>query len=388
MRKCLVFNYSEIGLKKGNRKYFEDQLFNHLRIVAKRWGLGKFKSYRGRFLLFLDDVSETQKIVNDFQKVFGLTTVFEGYFIERDFDKALEVSQLLLEGAKTFKVAAKRVDKKFSPGSMDININFGADILEAMPHLKVDVKTPDVMLFFEVFTDGFLIFRKSVSAYGGLPYGTAGKVVSMLSGGIDSPVATWMMMKRSCEVIPVHFHTPPYTGEGSLEKVKELARILAAYTPKGLNLHVVNMTALQIAIKKFGKQKHITLLSRRIMARISMEIARQENALGIITGEAMSQVASQTLQNLNCVDSLYELPVYRPLIGFDKVEIIDRAQQIGTFTSSIRPEVDCCQLFSPSHPETKGKPDIIAADEEKVLNALNGEFPYEVECFHIQPSYG
>lgn len=383
MRKCLVFNYSEIGLKKGNRKYFEDRLFDHLRIVAKKWGLGKFKGYRGRFILFLDGIDNTQPVINDFQKVFGLTSVFTGYFIERDFDKALEVSKILLENASTFKVAAKRIDKSFTPGSMDINVNFGADILDAMPHLKVDVRKPDVMLFFEVFPDGFLIFRHSVSAYGGLPYGTAGKVVSMLSGGIDSPVATWMMMKRGCSVIPVHFHTPPYTGEGSLDKVKELARIIAQYSPHGLKLHIVNMTKLQIAIKKYGRQKNITLLSRRIMAKISMEIALEEGALGIVTGEAMSQVASQTLQNLNCVNDIYTLPVFRPLIGFDKNEIIEKAKQIDTFETSIRPEVDCCQLFSPSHPETKGKPEIIIQDEEKVLKTFEGEFPYEVEVIRI-----
>lgn len=384
MRKCLVFNYSEIGLKKGNRKYFEEKLYEHLRIVAKRWNLGKFKNYRGRYMLFLDDIDNIQPVIDDFQKIFGLTSVFTGYFTERSFETALVASQDLLKHAATFKVAAKRIDKSFTPGSMDINANFGGEILEAMPHLKVDVRKPDVMLHFEVFHDGFLIFRHAVSACGGLPYGTSGKVVSMLSGGIDSPVATWMMMKRGCDIIPVHFHTPPYTGDGSLDKVIELAKILAKYTRKGLKLHVVNMTQLQIAIKKHGKQKNITLLSRRVMARISMEIALKEKALGIVTGEALSQVASQTIHNLNCVNDIYTLPAFRPLIGFDKVEIIERAQKIGTFDTSIRPEVDCCQLFSPSHPETKGKPQIILADETHVLKTFDGEFPYEVDIIEIE----
>jgi thiamine biosynthesis protein ThiI len=382
MQKCIVFNYTEIGLKKGNRKYFENLLFDNLKKVGKKYNLTDFKRYRGRYILFYPPEIETEQLLKDFSKIFGINNIFIGYFIDRNFDTALEVSKELLKNSKTFKVSAKRIDKTFTPNSMEININFGAEILEALPDLKVDVKTPETLLHFEVFKDGFLIYKFEISGYSGLPYGSAGKAISLLSGGIDSPVATWMMMKRGCKIIPIHFHTPPYTGEGSLEKVKKLAKILAAYTPDGFNLYIVNMTKLQIAIKKYARQKNITILSRRIMAKIAMEIAEKEKALAIITGEALSQVASQTLDNLNCVNDVYKLPVFRPLIGFDKNEIIEKAKQIGTYETSIGKEIDCCHLFSPSHPETKGKPHIIKADEEFVFEKLD-EFSYEVDILKI-----
>jgi thiamine biosynthesis protein ThiI len=383
MKKCIVFNYTEIGLKKGNRKYFESILFNHLKKVAGKYNLKDFKNYRGRYILFYPPSFNTEIMLNDFSKIFGLNNIFTGYFIERDFKKALEVSKILLKNAKTFKIAAKRIDKTFNPNSMKININFGADILETMPELKVDVKNPEILLHFEIFKDGFLIFKHHTKAFGGLPYGTAGKVISLLSGGIDSPVATWMMMKRGCEIIPIHFHTPPYTGEASVEKVKNLAKILSSYTPKPFKLHIVNMTKLQIAIKKYAREKNITILSRRVMAKIAMEIAKKNNALAIVTGEALSQVASQTLHNLNSVNDVYSLPVFRPLIGFDKNEIIEKAKIIGTYETSIGKEIDCCHLFSPSHPETKGKPDIIIEDEKFVFNKINNEFDYDVEIIEI-----
>lgn len=387
MQKCLIFNYSEIGLKKGNRQYFEDVLLGHLRKVANKYNLSDFKRYRGRYVLFLKGNQNEIKMANDFKKVFGLANVFTGYFTDKNLDATMQVIPELLENSKTFKIAARRADKTFPLNSMAINVELGARVLEKINNICVDVKNPETLIHVEVYKDGFLVFKHLVNCFQGLPAGCAGKAVSLFSGGIDSPVAVWMMMKRGCDVIPVHFHTPPYTGEGSIDKVKNLCKVLSEYAFKPVTLYLVNITNLQLAVKKYAKQKYITILTRRIMGKIANEIAEKEQARAIITGEALSQVASQTMENINCVNEVYKLPVFRPLIGFDKYEIIDIAKKIGTFNISVLPETDCCHLFSPSHPETRGNLEKILEAETEIMRHFDNKLDYDFDVVKILPDY-
>ncbi len=387
MQKCLIFNYSEIGLKKGNRQYFEDVLLGHLRKVANKYNLNDFKRYRGRYVLFLKDNHNETVIAKDFKKVFGLANVFGGYFTEKDLDATMQVIPELLGDSRTFKIAARRTDKTFPLNSMAINVELGARVLEKIDNIRVDVKDPEIVIHVEVYKDGFLVFKHLENCFQGLPVGSSGKAVSLFSGGIDSPVAVWMMMKRGCEVIPIHFHTPPYTGDGSIEKVKNLCKVLSEYALKPISLYLVNITNMQLAVKKFAKQKYITILTRRIMGKISSEIAVKEDANAIITGEALSQVASQTIENINCVNAVFKLPVFRPLIGFDKYEIINIAKKIGTFNISILPETDCCHIFSPSHPETRGNLEKIIEAETEVMHHFDNNLEYEFEVVKIFPDY-
>jgi thiamine biosynthesis protein ThiI len=382
-----MFNYSEIGLKKGNRQYFEDVLFGQLRKVALKHNLNRFKRYRGRYVLFLPADANEEFIAKDFKKIFGLSNVFGGFFTEKDFSKAIKLIPDLLKDCKTFKIAARRADKSFHMNSMQINTEAGAFVLEKLKNIKVDVVHPEITIHFEVYKDGFLILKHLESCFQGLPVGSSGKAVSLFSGGIDSPVAVWMMMKRGCEVIPIHFHTPPYTGEGSLNKVKNLCKVLSEYALKPMELYIVNITELQLAVKRYGKHKMGTILIRRIMGKIASEIAEKEQAGAIITGEALSQVASQTLENIICVNEVFKLPVFRPLIGFDKYEIIEKAKMIGTYDISIQPEIDCCHLFSPSHPETKGKLEKILEEEKKVMIHFDNKLKYEIEKVKIFSDY-
>ena len=384
MKKFLIISFGEITLKKNNRSFFEKILANHINIVLKNYHLHLIKEKRGRCIIFIDDTFEITELLQELRNIFGIKNIYEGYQIARDLDTALEGCVRLLGKTKTYKVRARRTDKSYPLCSIEINNKLGELINKRIDDIKVDVHKPEVLLNLEVYHSYFLVYKKVVTGVGGLPYSCSGKVVSLLSSGIDSPAASWMMMKRGCEVIFVHFHTPPYTGENSILKVKDLVHKLALYSFLPLRLYMVNITALQIAIKKFCKEKHITIITRRMMGKITQHIADLENAKGIVTGEAMAQVASQTLYNLYCVNDVYKLPVLRPLIGFDKEDIINLARKIGTYDISIREGDDCCALFSPKHPETKGKLDMVMEDEKIVMNELGNILPYNYEICDIQ----
>ncbi|MGA1862985.1 tRNA 4-thiouridine(8) synthase ThiI [Deferribacter thermophilus] len=388
MKKILVFNYSEISLKKKNRKFFEDKLYHHINNIAKHFNLGKTWFIRGRFYLEIYNESQLQKSLEYFEKIFGIQSIFLGYKTDKDFDKICLAAKALTtekKGVKTFKINAKRADKSFPINSMEINRELGGYILDNYPELTVDVHNPDMEIIVEIHKNFSFIMTKIIDCIGGLPYGSAGKVVSLLSGGIDSPVATWLMMKRGCEVVPLHFYTPPYTGNKLTDKIERLVKTLSLYSVNGITLYMINFTQIQIAIKKYAHDKFTTILSRRFMLKIANEIATNLNALGIITGDALGQVASQTLENLYCVNEASNLPVFRPLIGFDKQEIENLAKKIGTYPISIEEGIDCCHLFSPKNPETRGKIDMVKEEEEKVLKALNYDLPFEVETKHLTP---
>ncbi|KAA0258555.1 tRNA 4-thiouridine(8) synthase ThiI [Deferribacter autotrophicus] len=386
MKKVLVFNYSEISLKKKNRKYFEDKVFAHIKKIADFYSLGKTKSLRGRFYIEVRNEENLDSATDRFQKVFGLQSVFLGYKTEKEVEKLVETaSKLVKEQDNTFKIKAKRTDKSFKLNSMELNQIVGSKILELFPKLNVDVHHPDAELIVEIHKDFAFVMRKLFSCSKGLPYASSGKVVTLLSGGIDSPVATWMMMKRGCEVIPVHFHTPPYTGDSLVKKIKDIAKVLSYYANEEINLHLVNFTEIQVAIKKFADDKFTTILSRRFMLKIAEEIAVKNGAKGIVTGDALGQVASQTLENIMCINEVAKLPVLRPLIGFDKDEIENIAKKIRTYEISITEGIDCCHLFSPKNPETKGKIDAVVAEERKVIDALGEKIPYNYEIVKISP---
>ncbi|MGA1845644.1 tRNA uracil 4-sulfurtransferase ThiI [Deferribacter abyssi] len=388
MKKVLVFNYSEISLKKKNRKYFEEKVFFHIKKIADFYLLGKTRFLRGRFYIEVNNEEKLNRAVDRFRNVFGLQSVFLGYKTEKEIENLVEAaSKLISEQDNSFKIKSKRTDKSFKLNSMELNQIIGSKILEIFPKLNVNVHRPDAELIIEIHKDFAFVMKKLFNCSKGLPYASSGKVVTLLSGGIDSPVATWMMMKRGCEIIPVHFHTPPYTGATLIEKIKNIVRSLSYYADKEISLHLVNFTDIQVAIKKFAHDKFTTILSRRFMLKIAEEIAIQNDAKGIVTGDALGQVASQTLENIMCINEVVKLPVLRPLIGFDKDEIEGIAKKIKTYEISIMDGVDCCHLFSPKNPETRGKIETVIAEEQKVIDALNGKIPYNCEIVTITSYY-
>ena len=260
-----------------------------------------------------------------------------------------------------------------------MNKLLGQKVLDNMSSIKVDIKNPEIIVFVEVFSDHFKIYAKKTNALGGLPYGTSGRAVCLLSTGIDSPVAGFMMAKRGVEIIPLYFHTPPYTGITALEKVRSLVRNLLKFTVKQIKLYIVNYTEVQLSIKRNIPDKYWTIVSRRFMGRIAEDIADIEKATAIVTGESLGQVASQTIFNLAAIDEIFNMPVFRPLIGMDKEEIVKIAQHIGTFDISIGEGIDCCTIFSPKHPETKAKFYEFINSEKEILENLRSKYTYNVE---------
>jgi thiamine biosynthesis protein ThiI len=282
-----------------------------------------------------------------------------------DFPAILAQSAVMMQGVQgSFKVEARRSDKRYPLDSMQINREVGHYVLECLPQLTVDVIKPQSRLYIEIRDHAYL-YSEPLPAVGGMPVGTNGRATVLLSGGIDSPVAAWMIAKRGVAMSAVHFQSPPYTSERARDKVLALGRILAE-SLCGLTVHLVPFTALQMQIHERCHPDYTTIIMRRCMMRIANRIARQERALGLVTGESIGQVASQTMHALQMTDSVSELPVYRPLIGFDKQEIVDLAIKIGTFETSSLPYEDCCTVFTPRHPATKPKLDIILDGEAKL----------------------
>ena len=299
-------------------------------------------------------------------KVFGVHSVCRAIEMEKDsFEALCAQAAKLMEGYQgTFKVNARRSDKRYPMDSPTINVEMGAYLLEHLPGLKVDVKNPEVVLSVEI-RDLAYLYTHPIPAVGGMPVGSNGKATLLLSGGIDSPVAGYMMAKRGLSLICVHFASPPYTSERAREKVLDLARILSE-SLCGVRVHVVPFTDIQMQIHEKCHEDYTTIIMRRYMMRIANAIARKEHSQALITGESIGQVASQTMHALGCTDAVADMPVFRPLIGFDKSEIIEIAQKIGTFETSSLPYEDCCTVFTPRHPATKPKMEIILDGESKL----------------------
>ena len=384
MKEILLCKYGEIVLKGANRRYFEDSLCKTLRFRAKHFG--NFKIERSQSTLIIEPLDEFADIDGMFEtasKVFGIVGISRCAVCEKDM-KAIEQTvkdyvPQFLEGKKTFKVEAKRSDKRFPLDSMQICAEAGGYVLSACPHLRVDVRNPEVIVHVEIREFAAYIHAGQFKGAGGMPVGTNGKALLLLSGGIDSPVAGYMIAKRGVQIEAVHFDSFPYTSELAREKVFQLAREVAQYAGS-FNVHVVSLTHIQEELVKACEEDYFTLLLRRYMMAIADKLAHRLGCGGLITGESLGQVASQTMQAIGVTDPLASLPVFRPCIGMDKEEIVQIARKIGTFETSIQPYEDCCTVFTPKHPRTRPELAKVLEQEKKldfdalVQEALDGAY--------------
>ncbi len=371
MRELIICYLGEMALKGLNKNTFEAQLMKTIRRRLRN--CGQFKYYKAQSTFYIEPENEDCDIDTAFEKVkkiFGIAAVSKAAVVEKDFEviaqTAVEYLGETLKNAKTFKVSAKRADKKFGMTSPEISRELGGRILSRYHHLKVDVNNPEVNVMVEIRDYGAYIHGGKEQGAGGMPVSTSGKGALMLSGGIDSPVAAYMMAKRGMKIMAVHFASPPYTSERARQKVITLCEKMKEYTGD-INLHIVPFTVPQEYIRDNGVPELFTVLMRRSMMRITEKIAEEEGAEAIITGESLAQVASQTMPAIGCTDAVSTLPVFRPLIGMDKQEIVEISEKIGTFETSILPYEDCCTVFTPRHPKTRPTIEMIE-EAEKALD--------------------
>jgi len=373
--KAFLIKYGEIGIKGKNRYLFEDALVRQIRFVLRDID-GDFvvSKENGRIYAVAQSDFDYDEAVEALQRVFGIIGICPVVQIEDcGFeDLASHVVQFFGEAYQdrhlTFKVNARRARKSYPMNSMEINMEIGGRLLEAYPELKVDVHKPDVLLQIEV-RSLIHIYSIEIPGPGGMPIGTAGKAMLLLSGGIDSPVAGYMIAKRGVSLEATYFHAPPYTSERAKQKVIDLAKLISRYSGP-ITLNVVEFTDIQMAIYEKCPHDELTIIMRRYMMRIAEELGKQSGCIGLITGESIGQVASQTMQSLYCTNEVCTLPVYRPVIGFDKQEIIDLAEKIGTYETSIQPFEDCCTIFVAKHPVTKPNLNIIKNDEKHLDDCI------------------
>ena len=392
-----IVRCGEVALKGMNKPYFERMLLDRIKKLLKKFD--GVKAYRHEGLIFVRADKELnpgtegkQAILKEIGKVFGVASISPAMECESTMEDigqtAVEYMMEAIEerGVKTFKVNAKRADKNFPVKSPDISRQIGAAVLKGCKVLKVDVHDPDVKLFVDVRHDKSYVYQDKIPGFGGLPLGTNGKGMSLLSGGIDSPVATWMMAKRGMMIEAVHFHSFPYTSQRAREKVEELAALVATYCGR-FRMHVINLLPIQEQIVQNCPEEETTILVRRFMMRIAEELAAGNGCNMLITGENLGQVASQTAEALVVTDASVKMPVMRPLIGLDKTDIMDLAKEIGTYDKSIEPYEDCCTVFLPKHPATKPKLERILASESKLdCEGLIREAIEKEEIVEIRPA--
>ena len=367
MYNILIVKYGEIGVKGKNRYIFENKLIKNVKNILKP--IGKFNVYKEYGRIYVDlDGYDYEEVVEEVRKVFGIVGVCPAVRAEKDYNLLKELALKMLEekieqGYKSFKVDSRRGDKDFKLTSQEMSLDIGGYLVsQVKDKIAVDVRNPEVKIHCELRQNHVMVYSDTIPGYGGLPLGTNGRAMSLLSGGIDSPVASWMVAKRGMELECIHFHSYPFTSEKSQEKVRDLAQILAKYCGR-VRLHKVNMLEIQKSIGLNCKDEEMTIISRRFMMRIAERVAESRHCDALVTGESIGQVASQTIQGLTCTNASVSMPVFRPLIAMDKTEIIDVAKTIGTFETSIIPEEDCCSVFAPKRPVTKPKLDRIEADE-------------------------
>ncbi len=366
MRELLLVRYGEVHLKGQNRPYFLRTLVNAVKNAVR--GIGG-NVWISDSRIFVSDAEDMDECIRRVTKVFGVHSVCPAVEMEKDDFEAVcrEAVELMRPLTGTFKVNARRSDKHYPLDSPAINHQVGGCVLKNLPELRVDVHKPDHVLSVEIRDKAYLYVR-CIPAVNGMPMGTNGRACLLLSGGIDSPVAGFMIAKRGVELCCVHYHSFPYTSERAKEKVVELARILSEYCGK-IRLYVVPFTQIQMDIHQKCPENYTTLIMRRFMMRIAERVAHMDGAQALITGESVGQVASQTMEALGCTDEVVGMPVFRPCIGFDKIEIVERAEKIGTYETSSLPYEDCCTIFTPKHPTTHPKAELIRKAEE----ALEGE---------------
>ena len=375
MQDLLLVRYGEIFLKGLNRPYFIRALVRKIRYAVRGMG-AEVRVNDGR--IFVRGFSDLDECIDRVTRVFGVHSVCPAVEMPKeDFDAICAKAVEMTEGLSgTFKVNARRSDKRYPMNSPAINEEVGYRILNANPELKVDVHNPEHLVNIEIRDNAYL-YVKVIPAVGGMPVGTNGNATLLLSGGIDSPVAGWMIAKRGVQINAVHFHSYPYTSDRAKEKVLDLARKLS-FSCCGIKVHVVPFTEIQMQIHEKCPEEYTTLIMRRYMMRIAERIAEQTESEALITGESIGQVASQTMTALGTTDAVVKMPVFRPLIGFDKSEIIDIARKIGTLEISEQPFEDCCTVFTPRHPATHPKMDKILEgekrldEEELIRHALEG----------------
>lgn len=368
MKEIILIKNGELALKGLNRSTFEDILIKNIRKRIKPLGEFEYRKEQSTISVVpMEDYIDMDEVSDRISRVFGIAAYSRALRVEKDMSVILQnapdyLAEQLKE-ARTFKVEGKRSDKKFPLKSPEISAEVGGAILSKFPHLRVDVKNPDILVTIEIREKFAFIRGNQTKGAGGMPTGTAGKSAILISGGIDSPVAAYMMAKRGLVLNAIHFASPPYTSPQSEEKVHNLLRKVSKYSGN-ICLFTVGFTEIQEEIRDKCPEDLFTLIMRRFMMRISQRIAEKEDCKALITGESLGQVASQTLNALACTDAVCEMPVFRPLIGLDKDEIIKVSRKIDTFDISIEPYEDCCTVFTPKHPKTKPQISIIEAAEQ------------------------
>ena len=367
----LIVRCGEVALKGMNKPYFERMLADRIRANLKGYKGVDVRRHEGLIFIRADKSLDIDGIIKETAKVFGVASISKAVESESELnaigEAAVSYMMDLIEkrGVKSFKVEAKRADKNFPVKSPEIGRIIGAKVLIGCKVLKVDVHQPDVYLHVDVRHDRTYIYEGKVAGFGGLPLGTNGKGMVLLSGGIDSPVAAWLMAKRGMLIEAVHFHSYPYTSPRAQEKVEDLARILASYCGR-FKMHAVNLLPIQEKIVENCPEEETTILVRRFMMKIAEKIAAENGCMMLITGENLGQVASQTAESLVVTDASVSMPVMRPLIAMDKVDIMEKAKEIGTYETSIQPYEDCCTVFLPKHPATKPRLERILASESRL----------------------
>lgn len=373
MKEIVLVKYGEMVLKGLNKRSFEDMLTKNIKRRLKNLGRFQITSAQSTtYITPLDDDIDLGEVIDRVGKIFGIAALCRACVCEKDFGnitaKSIDYLDDILSGAKTFKVNAKRADKAFPMKSPEICVELGGILLEKFPNLTVDVKNPEVTVTVEIRDTNAYIHAENIKGAGGLPVGSSGKAMLLLSGGIDSPVAAYMMAKRGVRITAIHYVSPPYTSERAQLKVEQLCEKLTDYCG-GIAFYCVPFTEIQEAIKDNCPEEYFTVIMRRLMMEIAQRIAEKDNCLALITGESVGQVASQTMSAIACTDAVCRIPVFRPLVGMDKTEIIEIARKIDTFETSVLPYEDCCTVFTPRHP--KVRPSL--SDVEKA----QGKFDFE-----------
>lgn len=371
-KEVILCKYGEVILKGANRSDFEAKMLKQLRLRAKR--IGNYKIYYSQSTVYVEPldngaIERIDDMLEQAKHVFGFVGVSKAIACEKNIDTILNVVKEYLpeklKGYKTFKVESKRADKRFPMTSPEISNEVGGAILSCVRGIKVDVKNPEVIVRCEIRENEAFIHAGQEKGAGGIPYGTSGHGLLLLSGGIDSPVAGYMMAKRGVSLECVHFESFPYTSERAKEKVLELAKILCDYTMR-VRVHVISLTEIQEELRDNCDEDYFTLLLRRYMMALSLRLAHELNCDALITGESLGQVASQTMKAIHVVNEMADIPIYRPLIGMDKNEIIEISRKIGTFDTSVLPYEDCCTVFTPKHPKTRPELDSVIEQQNRL----------------------
>ena len=374
---AFLIKYAEIGIKGKNRYLFEDALVKHIRLAMERVeGEFEVKKESGRIYVQALSDYDYDEAVDALKHVFGIVWICPVVQLKDEgYDKLAEqvveyMGNVYPQGDYTFKVHSRRARKNYPKDSQQLNADLGEAILNAYENVRVDVHNPQVLLSVEVRDTCINVYSVSIPGAGGMPVGTAGKAMLLLSGGIDSPVAGYMIAKRGVTLEAVYFHAPPYTSDRAKQKVVDLARQVSRYAGP-IYLHVINFTDIQLYIYEKCPHDELTIIMRRYMMKIAEQIARETECLALITGESIGQVASQTVQSLGVTNEVCTLPVFRPLIGFDKMEIVDVSEKIGTYETSILPYEDCCTIFVAKHPVTKPNLNIIKRHEQNLEEKID-----------------